>query len=143
MNPVITVEEEGNHIEVKRPNDERQNRAMHGLYRALIHNMVVGVSAGYKKEMELVGRRLSCHIHRPGIGTVIGLLTCYLHQASERGEGRGQRQSVTRTRSSFSKAPTSSFSVRYAPRFAHSASLSLTKAKVSSLLGEIIPPQVG
>ena len=55
VNPVISVEVENNHIEVKRPNDERQNRAMHGLYRALIHNMVVGVSAGYKKEMELVG----------------------------------------------------------------------------------------
>ncbi|MDE5712583.1 MAG: 50S ribosomal protein L6 [Muribaculaceae bacterium] len=55
INPVITVEQEGNQIEVKRPNDERENRAMHGLYRALIHNMVVGVSEGYKKEMELVG----------------------------------------------------------------------------------------
>ena len=55
VNPGISVEVENNHIEVKRPNDERQNRAMHGLYRALIHNMVVGVSAGYKKEMELVG----------------------------------------------------------------------------------------
>ncbi len=40
---------------VSRPNDERENRAMHGLYRALINNMVVGVSEGYKKEMELVG----------------------------------------------------------------------------------------
>lgn len=39
VNPVISVEVENNHIEVKRPNDERQNRAMHGLYRALIHNM--------------------------------------------------------------------------------------------------------
>ncbi|MDE6445130.1 MAG: 50S ribosomal protein L6 [Muribaculaceae bacterium] len=55
INPVITVEQEGNQLEVKRPNDERENRAMHGLYRALIHNMVVGVSEGYKKEMELVG----------------------------------------------------------------------------------------
>lgn len=55
INPAITIEQEGNHIEVKRPNDERENRAMHGLYRALIHNMVVGVSEGYKKEMELVG----------------------------------------------------------------------------------------
>ncbi|MDE6096277.1 MAG: 50S ribosomal protein L6 [Muribaculaceae bacterium] len=55
VNPAITVEQEGNQIEVKRPNDERENRAMHGLYRALIHNMVVGVSEGYKKEMELVG----------------------------------------------------------------------------------------
>ena len=55
INPAITVEQEGNHIILKRPDDERQNRAMHGLYRALIHNMVVGVSEGYKKEMELVG----------------------------------------------------------------------------------------
>ncbi|MDE5875136.1 MAG: 50S ribosomal protein L6, partial [Muribaculaceae bacterium] len=55
INPAITVEQEGNVLEVKRPNDERENRAMHGLYRALIHNMVVGVSDGYKKEMVLVG----------------------------------------------------------------------------------------
>ena len=55
INPAITVEQEGNLLEVKRPDDTRQNRAMHGLYRALIHNMVVGVSQGYKKEMELVG----------------------------------------------------------------------------------------
>ena len=55
INPAITVEQEGNHLEVKRPDDTRENRAMHGLYRALIHNMVVGVSTGYKKELELVG----------------------------------------------------------------------------------------
>ena len=55
INPAITVKEEEGHILVERPNDERANRAMHGLYRALIHNMVVGVSEGYKKEMELVG----------------------------------------------------------------------------------------
>ena len=55
INPAIIVKEENGHIEVSRPNDERENRAMHGLYRALINNMVVGVSEGYKKEMELVG----------------------------------------------------------------------------------------
>ncbi len=55
INPVITIEQDGNHIIMKRPDDERQSRAMHGLYRALVHNMVVGVSEGYKKEMELVG----------------------------------------------------------------------------------------
>ena len=55
INPAITVEQEGNHLEVKRPDDARENRAMHGLYRALIQNMVTGVSTGYKKEMELVG----------------------------------------------------------------------------------------
>ena len=55
INPAITIEQEGNHLEIKRPDDSRENRAMHGLYRALIHNMVVGVSEGYKKELELVG----------------------------------------------------------------------------------------
>ena len=55
INPAITIEQEGNHLEVNRPDDSRQNRAMHGLYRALIQNMVTGVSTGYKKEMELVG----------------------------------------------------------------------------------------
>ena len=55
VNPVIKVNVEGNKIELTRPADARQNRAMHGLYRALVHNMVVGVSEGYKKEMELVG----------------------------------------------------------------------------------------
>ena len=55
INPDITVEIEGNKIELKRPTDDREHRAMHGLYRALVHNMVVGVSEGYKKEMELVG----------------------------------------------------------------------------------------
>ena len=55
VNPDIEVKQEDNHIIVSRPSDDREHRAMHGLYRALIHNMVVGVSEGYKKEMELVG----------------------------------------------------------------------------------------
>lgn len=55
VNPDIEVKVEDGHVLVTRPDDERQHRAMHGLYRALIHNMVVGVSEGYKKEMELVG----------------------------------------------------------------------------------------
>ena len=55
VNPNITVTVENGVLTVTRPNDEKQNRAMHGLYRALIHNMVVGVSEGYKKVLELVG----------------------------------------------------------------------------------------
>lgn len=51
----IIVKQEGNEIIVSRPTDDREHRAHHGLVRALIHNMVVGVSEGYKKEMELVG----------------------------------------------------------------------------------------
>lgn len=55
VNPDLTVKVEDNHIIVERPSDDREHRAQHGLYRALIHNMVVGVSTGYRKEMELVG----------------------------------------------------------------------------------------
>ncbi|MDE5595537.1 MAG: 50S ribosomal protein L6 [Muribaculaceae bacterium] len=55
VNPDIHVAVEDGHIVVSRPSDDREHRAQHGLYRALIHNMVVGVSEGYRKEMELVG----------------------------------------------------------------------------------------
>ncbi|MDP4202843.1 MAG: 50S ribosomal protein L6 [Bacteroidota bacterium] len=55
INPNITVSVEEAAVVVTRPNDEKENRAMHGLYRALIHNMVVGVSEGYQKKLELVG----------------------------------------------------------------------------------------
>lgn len=55
VNPELEVKVEDNHIVLTRPSDDRDHRAQHGLYRALIHNMVVGVSTGYRKEMELVG----------------------------------------------------------------------------------------
>ncbi|MBQ7824174.1 MAG: 50S ribosomal protein L6, partial [Bacteroidaceae bacterium] len=55
INPDIKVEIEGNTLSVSRPSNDKEHRALHGLYRALIHNMVVGVSEGYKKELELVG----------------------------------------------------------------------------------------
>ena len=51
----LSVKVEDGHVVVNRPTDEREHRAQHGLWRALIHNMVVGVSEGYRKEMELVG----------------------------------------------------------------------------------------
>lgn len=55
VNPDIKVEIVEGHVEVSRPTDDKEHRALHGLYRALINNMVIGVSEGYKKEMELVG----------------------------------------------------------------------------------------
>ena len=51
----LSVKVEDGHVVVTRPTDDREHRAQHGLWRALIHNMVVGVSEGYRKEMELVG----------------------------------------------------------------------------------------
>ena len=55
VNPDIEVKVEEGVVTLTRPSDNREHRAMHGLYRALINNMVIGVSEGYKKEMELVG----------------------------------------------------------------------------------------
>jgi large subunit ribosomal protein L6 len=49
------IKVEGDSLEVSRPSEEKPDRALHGLYRALIANMVEGVSAGYKRQLELVG----------------------------------------------------------------------------------------
>ena len=51
----ITVRQEGDVLLVERPDDERQNRALHGLVRSLVNNMVVGVSEGFTRELEIVG----------------------------------------------------------------------------------------
>lgn len=55
IDPVITVNVDGNEIVVTRPNDSRRNRAFHGLTRALIANMVRGVSNGFEKKLEIQG----------------------------------------------------------------------------------------
>lgn len=51
----ISIEIEDGVLHVKRPTDQKRHRSLHGLYRALINNMVQGVSEGYVKELELVG----------------------------------------------------------------------------------------
>ena len=51
----ITVRQEDGSLVVERPNDERHNRALHGLTRSLVFNMVHGVTAGFTKELEIVG----------------------------------------------------------------------------------------
>ena len=55
INPDITVEMQANEVLVKRPTDNRQHRSMHGLYRSLLNNMVMGVSQGFEKRLEIVG----------------------------------------------------------------------------------------
>jgi len=51
----ITVHQDGEELLVERPDDERQSRALHGLARSLVNNMVVGVSEGFSKELQIVG----------------------------------------------------------------------------------------
>ena len=55
IHPAMTVAVEGNVITVTRPNDDKQNRALHGLTRSLINNMVIGVTEGFKKVLEVNG----------------------------------------------------------------------------------------
>src|SRR5262245_59085187 len=51
----ITIQQDGDTLVVTRPDDERENRALHGLTRSLVSNMLVGVSEGFSRELEIVG----------------------------------------------------------------------------------------
>jgi large subunit ribosomal protein L6 len=55
VNPNFKLAIENGVLTVERPSEEQQDRALHGLYRSLLNNMVIGVSAGYQKTLELVG----------------------------------------------------------------------------------------
>ena len=55
VNPDITLKQEGNILTLERPSDSKPHKAMHGLYRALVNNMVVGVTDGFTKTLEMVG----------------------------------------------------------------------------------------
>ena len=76
LHPNITVEIEGNTINVSRPNDNKENRSLHGLTRTLIANMVEGVNVGYKKELEIngIGYRAAM------VGTSLELNIGYSHK---------------------------------------------------------------
>ena len=55
LHPAMIIEQEGNIISVKRPSDSKEHTALHGMTRALLNNMIVGVSEGFKKELEVNG----------------------------------------------------------------------------------------
>ena len=55
VNPEMTVTVDDGAVSVARPTEQKRHKSLHGLYRSLINNMVIGVSEGYKKELELVG----------------------------------------------------------------------------------------
>ena len=76
INPVISVEINGNEINVTRPNDEKEARSLHGLSRTLINNMVIGVTEGYKKELEVNG--VGYRVQKQGDTLVMNL--GYSHQ---------------------------------------------------------------
>ena len=53
----MIIEQNGSTVEVKRPTDDKEHRSLHGLTRSLLHNMVVGVTEGFKKELEIIRLR--------------------------------------------------------------------------------------
>lgn len=71
----IAVEVKDGNIVVKRPTEQKRHKALHGLYRALISNMVTGVSEGYKTELELVGVGYKANAQ----GSVLELSLGYSH----------------------------------------------------------------
>ena len=76
ISPIISVEQQGNEVLVTRPNDEKEARSLHGLTRTLINNMVVGVTEGYKKELEVNG--VGYRVQKQGSNLVMNL--GYSHQ---------------------------------------------------------------
>ena len=76
IHPNMTVEINDNVVEVKRPNDDKLNRSLHGLTRSLIANMVTGVTEGYKKELEVNG--VGYRVQKQGTDLVMNL--GYSHQ---------------------------------------------------------------
>ena len=60
LHPAMTLTQEGEVIHVTRPNDLKENRSLHGLTRTLLHNMIVGVTEGYSKELDVNGVGYRC-----------------------------------------------------------------------------------
>ncbi len=73
-NMIVTIAE--NEVLVTRPNDNKENRALHGLTRSLIHNMVVGVTEGFKKELDVNG--VGYRVQKQGKDLIMNL--GYSHQ---------------------------------------------------------------
>lgn len=137
VDPSIIVTIENNEITfaIDEANDnveQKQKQAFHGLYRSLVNNMVVGVSEGYKKEMELVGvgYRVSNQ------GNLVEFSLGYTHSIflqlppEIKVETKSERN---KTRISASNLLTSSFSVSCALKSVLSANLNLTRVRVFSM----------
>ncbi len=90
FNPNMAIAVEGAELKVTRPNDAKENRSLHGLTRTLLNNMVVGVTEGYKKELDVNG--VGYRVAKEGSKLVMNL-------------GYPTRLSWRRTRTSASRSP--------------------------------------
>jgi large subunit ribosomal protein L6 len=78
--PNMKVESDGKQIKVTRPDDERQNRALHGLTRALLNNMVVGVTKGYEKRLKIEGVGFKAEMKGKGVELTVGFANRLYHE---------------------------------------------------------------
>ena len=99
----MTISVEGNEILVTRPNDDKENRSLHGLTRTLIHNMVVGVTEGFKKELDVNGVGYRVQMNGKNLEMNLG----YSHKVIVPSIEASPLSARLRIRSSF-PAPTSS-----------------------------------
>ena len=84
--PNMTVAFDGKAVTVTRPDDARENRALHGLTRALINNMVVGVTTGYEKKLKIEGVGFQAAAKEGGVELTVGYANRILH-VPEKGSG--------------------------------------------------------
>lgn len=73
FDPILSIDQEGNEVRVTRPNDEKKARSLHGLTRSLINNMVIGVTEGYQRTLDIVGIGYRATQQGPNITLQVGL----------------------------------------------------------------------
>ena len=83
FHPNMTIAVEGDTVVVSRPDDENENKALHGLTRSLIHNMVVGVSEGFSKDLEVLGVGYRVAKQGTGINMTLGYSHPVIMEAPE------------------------------------------------------------
>jgi large subunit ribosomal protein L6 len=83
FHPNMKVESNGKQLTVTRPNDDRQNRALHGLTRALVNNMVVGVTKGYEKKLKVEGVGFQAAAKGKGVELTVGYANRIVHNPPE------------------------------------------------------------
>jgi large subunit ribosomal protein L6 len=81
--PNMKVASDGKTLTVTRPDDDRQNRALHGLTRALINNMVVGVTKGYEKKLKVEGVGFQAAAKGKGVELTVGYANRIVHNPPE------------------------------------------------------------
>ena len=89
VNPDIKLVQENGILTLERPSESKPHKAMHGLYRALVHNMVVGVTDGFTKQLEMVGTGYRASVEGKTLTINIGFSHPVVLEAPE-----GDRKSV-------------------------------------------------